>query len=369
MDCEVLTGTVDIKAHLKTLSEVHAPSGYETAAREAILSAWQPLTDAQETSRLGSLVAYKHGSGAEPRRRIMLCAHMDEIGMIVSRIEGAFIRVGSLGGIDSRAIIGKPVLVHTREGALQGVVGALPLSMLSDDQRGRYPSLEEIYIDLGLAAEAVARRVRVGDIVTMNLPLLELQDRRVAGKAMDNRACVAVISACLDALQRMKHSWDVLAVASVQEEVGLHGARAEAYRLNPDIAIALDVTFAPQPNVPSPTFELGGGVPLALGANFHPALFEAIKKTAERLEMSLPIDPVPMASGTDAWAIQISRDGIPTALLSIPTRNMHTTVETVDLRDIERGGRLLAEFIAALDEQFLTEIVWDKPEQTEKKDA
>jgi endoglucanase len=360
---------VDIKAHLKTLSELHAPSGYETAAREAILAAWQPLTDAQETSRMGSLIAYKYGSGAQPRRKIMLCAHMDEIGMIVSHMEGAFLRVGELGGIDSRAIIGKPVLVHTRDGALQGVVGVRALSMLSSGERKRYPSLEEIYIDLGLSAEEVARRVRVGDIVTMDLPLLDLQDRRVAGKAMDDRACVAVVTACLDALQRLKHTWDVLAVASVQEEVGLHGARAEAYRLNPDIAIALDVTFAPQPNVPSPTFELGSGVPLALGANFHPALFEAIKKTAERLEMTLPIEPVPMASGTDAWAIQISRDGIPTALLGIPTRNMHTTVETVDLRDIERGGRLLAEFIAALDDQFLTEIVWDAPERTEKKDG
>lgn len=360
---------MDIKAHLKTLSELHAPSGYETAAREAILTAWQPLTDAQETSRMGSLVAYKYGSGAQPRRKIMLCAHMDEIGMIVSHFEGAFVCVSNLGGIDSRAIIGKPVLVHTRDGALQGVVGVKPLSMLSADERKRYPSLEEIYIDLGLPAEDVTRRVRIGDIITMDLPLIELQSQRVAGKALDNRASVAVVTACLHHLQRLKHAWDVLAVASVQEEVGLHGARAEAYRLSPDIAIALDVTFAPQPNVPNPTFELGSGTPLALGANFHPALFEAIKKTAERLELPLPIEPVPMASGTDAWAIQISRDGIPTALLGIPTRNMHTTVETVDLRDIERGGRLLAEFIAALDEQFLTTIAWDAPEQAEKKDS
>ncbi len=360
---------MDIKAHLKLLSEVHAPSGYEMAARDAILAAWQPLTDAQKTSPMGSLVAYKHGSGAEPRRTIMLCAHMDEIGMMVSHFEGAFLRVSELGGIDSRAVLGKPVLVHTREGALPGVVGARPLSMLSPAEQGRYPALDEIYIDLGLSAEEVARKVRVGDIITMDLPLLDLQDRRVAGKAMDDRACVAAVTACLDALQRLKHTWDVLAVASVQEEVGLHGARAEAYRLNPDIAIALDVTFAPQPNVPSPTFELGGGPPLALGANFHPALFEALKKTAERLEMSLPIEPTPMASGTDAWAIQISREGIPTALLGIPTRNMHTTVETVDLRDIERCGRLLAEFIATLDEQFLAEIVWDKPEQPKEEGA
>ncbi len=360
---------MDIKAHLKALCEAHAPSGYESAVREVILAAWQPLTDAQEVSRMGSLVAYKHGGGAQPRRKIMLCAHMDEIGMIVSHFEGAFLRVRSLGGIDSRAIVGKPVLVHTREGALSGVVGARPLSLLSEAEQERYPALNELYVDLGLSAEEVGRRVRVGDIVTLDLPLIALQERRVAGKALDNRACVAVVTVCLEALQRLKHTWDVLAVASVQEEVGLHGARAEAHRLNPDLAIALDVTFAPQPGVPSPAFELGGGAPLALGANFHPALFEALKKTAERLELPAPIEPTPMASGTDAWAIQISRDGIPTALLGIPTRNMHTSVETVDLRDIERCGRLVAEFIASLDEDFLAQISWDQPEPSKKEDA
>lgn len=208
---------MDIKAHLKTLCETHAPSGYEMPARDVILAAWQPLTDAQETSRMGSLVAYKYGSGAEPRRRIMLCAHMDEIGMIVSHFDGAFLRVSELGGIDSRAIVGKPVLVHTREGALKGVVGVRPLSMLSESERSRYPDLDEIYIDLGLSAEEVTRKVRIGDIVTMDLPLIELQERRVAGKALDDRACVAVVTACLDALQHYKHVWDVLAVASVQE--------------------------------------------------------------------------------------------------------------------------------------------------------
>ncbi|MFN7210663.1 MAG: M20/M25/M40 family metallo-hydrolase [Aggregatilineales bacterium] len=299
----------------------------------------------------------------------MLCAHMDEIGMIVSHFEGAFLRVSNLGGIDSRAIVGKPVLVHTREGALPGVVGARPPSLLSEAEQERYPALDELYVDLGLSAEEVGRRVRVGDIITLDLPLIELQERRVAGKALDNRACVAVVTVCLEALQRLKHTWDVLAVASVQEEVGLHGARAEAHRLNPDLAIALDVTFAPQPGVPSPAFELGGGAPLALGANFHPALFEALKKTAERLELPAPIEPTPMASGTDAWAIQISRDGIPTALLGIPTRNMHTSVETVDLRDIERCGRLIAEFIASLDADFLAQISWDQPEPSKKEDS
>ncbi len=354
---------MDLKAHLKILSELHAPSGYETPARDALLAAWQPLTDAQETSRMGSLVAYKYGSGNEPRRKIMLCAHMDEIGMMVRQVEGGFVHVADIGGTDSRIVVGKPVLVHTRTGALQGVVAVRASHMLSDDERGRYPNVNEIFVDLGLPAEEVAARVQIGDIITMDAPLLDLQGQRVAGKAMDDRACVAVVTACLDALQRLKHSWDVLAVASVQEEVGLHGARAEAYRLHPDIAIALDVTFAPQPGVSGATFELGSGVPLALGANFHPALFEAIRKTAERLEMELPIEPTPMASGTDAWAIQVSRDGIPTALIGVPTRNMHTTVETVDLRDIERGGRLLAEFIAGLDENFLADIVWEKPDQ------
>ncbi len=346
-----------LKTHLKEICELHGPPGYEEPVRQAMAATWQPLVDSLEVGKLGSLVGIKLGSGPEPRRRIMLCAHMDEIGLIVKDIDRGFLKVGHMGGIDDRTLPGLAVIVHGRQ-PLKGVVGLPPLHMLSADQHGHYPKLSDLVIDVGLPADQVAELVSVGDVITMDTPIFDLQDR-LAGKAIDDRACLAALTACLDALQSRKHVWDVLAVASVQEEVGSWGARTEAYRLAPDLAIALDVTFALQPGVSDGAYKLGGGgPPISLGANFHPALYDAINAAAERLEMTLEPDPLPDHSGTDAWPIQISRDGIPTALLNIPIRNMHSTIETVDMHDVQRTGRLLAEFIAGLGIDFLKTITW-----------
>jgi endoglucanase len=191
--------------------------------------------------------------------------------------------------------------------------------------------------------------------------MIELQGKFVAGKAMDDRACVAAVTHCLNELQSMQHSWDVYATATVQEETGLYGARTAAYHIQPDIAIALDVTFAEQSGVSQDdASEIGGGPSIALGANIHPKLFDRIIEVAKTYEIKHQIEAIPAATGTDAWAIQVARDGIPTALLSIPLRNMHSPVETVDLRDIERTGRLLAQFIASLDSSFMNAIDWDE---------
>jgi endoglucanase len=298
----------------------------------------------------------------------MLCAHIDEIGMIVHHIDGAFLRVSRLGGIDARTIAGQPVIVHC-DPPLRGVVGAAPWHTLADDQHGHYAPLTELVVDVGLSVEEVQQRIPVGTAITLDTALIDLGAQRVTGKALDDRACVAAITACLDALQSRRHSWDVLAVASVQEEVGGYGAMTEAYRLNPDLAIALDVTFADQPGANHATFALNGAPPIGLGANFHPVLYKALCAAGERIEMGLRRDPLPMQTGTDAWPIQISQDGIPTALIQIPLRNMHSVVEMVDMRDIVRTGRLLAEFISGLDNNFLSTVVWETAAETEEPTA
>lgn len=351
---------MDLKAHLKLLCEQHGPSGYEGPVRAAITEAWRPFVDSLDVGKLGSLVGLKRGTGSDPRRSLMLCAHMDEVGMIVRDIDRGFLRVSSLGGIDYRALAGLAVWVHGKQ-MLPGVVGVPPPHAISEEQRRQYPTRTDVLIDVGLPADEVAELVSVGDVITMDGPMIELQNHRLACKALDDRACVVAVTACLEALHSRQHVWDVLAVASVQEEVGGMGAQVEAYRLNPDLAIALDVTFATQPGVSDGAYKLGGGPAISLGANFHPALYDAINAAAARLEMTLHPDPLPENSGTDAWLIQISQDGIPSALLNIPIRNMHSTVETVDMRDIERTGRLLAELIVGLDADFLNSIAWDNP--------
>ncbi|HRE46392.1 MAG TPA: M20/M25/M40 family metallo-hydrolase, partial [Aggregatilineales bacterium] len=226
------------------------------------------------------------------------------------------------------------------------------------------PTLDELYIDTGLPAADVAALVRIGDLVTLEQTPFSLGENLLSGKAMDDRACLAAITVMLDHLSRRLHEWDVLAVAAVQEEVGANAMVVETAHLKPDIGIALDVTFATQPGVIGEgAFKLGAGVPISLGANFHPALYEAIREAAKRLEMELPVDPLPMHSGTDAWDVQVAGEGVPTALLNLPIRNMHTAIETVHLTDVTRLGRLLAEFVCGLTPEFMATIVWEKAKE------
>jgi endoglucanase len=349
----------DLKAHLKTLTEAHAPTGHEDAVRAILRDAWRDLVDDMHTDGLGSLIGVKRATQpVDPPRRIMLAAHMDEIGLMVRAVQDGFVFVHRITGIDHRTMLAQPVIVHGRE-ALPGVVAAAPPHLLKAEERSRYPGIGDLVIDTGRTAEEVAALVRPGDLVTVDAPLIDLLGQRVAGKAMDDRACVAAVTLCLHELKSLQHQWDVYAAATVQEEIGLYGAATAAYDIQPDIAIALDVTFAPQPGMDSAfTSELGGGPGIGIGPNFHPKLVEKMKETARRYEFKLQDDIIPGASGTDAWAIQVAREGVPTLLLEVPIRNMHSPVETVDLRDITRAGRLMARFIADLDADFMQAIAW-----------
>lgn len=351
----------DLKAHLRLLVEAHAPSGHEAALREIVREAWSGLVDGFEQDKLGSLIGIKRAT--EPTatpRRIMLAAHMDEIGMMVRDVLDGFVLVHRISGVDNRVMPSQTVMVHGRR-PLPGIVAAKPPHLLTPESRSKYPSFEELIVDVGLSAAEVAELVRPGDLITVDVPMIELQGERVAGKAMDDRACVAAVTACLHYLKGLRHSWDVYAAATVQEETGLYGATTAAYHIKPDVAIALDVTFAPQPGVDSDsTCEMGGGPGIGIGPNFHPGLFDKLKDTAKRYDIKVQDDVIPGASGTDAWAIQVAREGVPTALLEVPLRNMHSPVETADLRDIDRCGRLMAQFIAGLDADFLTAIEWKR---------
>lgn len=350
----------DLKAHLKMLCAIHAPSGHEALIRDAIRAAWGDLVDEITTDGLGSLIATRHGSGPEPRRRVMLCAHMDEIGLIVAEIVDGFIRTSTLGGIDYRTMLHQPVIVHGRE-TLAGLFGAAPPHMVRS--RKQYPEADDLWIDLGLPAERVHEMVRVGDIITVDAPPVALKGERFAAKALDNRASVAAVTLCLHELAGRAHAWDVVAVASAQEETFGAAAAAAAYLVEPDIALVLDVTFGAQRGTgDDESFALGEGPTISRGPNLHPGLLRALRDTARDEELKLTVEPMPGSSGTDAWAVQVSRTGIPTALLGIPLRNMHSPSEVVDLRDIRRTARLMSAFIARLDADFLDSIAYKLPD-------
>ncbi len=365
---------------LKQLSEVGGISGFEEPAREFLRQTWHPFVDEMHEGKLGSLIALKRGSGEEPRPKLMLAAHMDEIGLMVAGIEKGFLRITQVGGTDRRVMLGLEVTVHcvgvhcvgvhcmSVHGRLElpGIVAARPPHVLPAAERNKTVPWDKLFVDVGLPPEEVEKLVSVGDLISVRREMVELKNRRVAGKAMDNRACVVIVTLALEQLAGMRHAWDILAVATAQEEMGLKGATTATYGVAPDLAVALDTTFGKQPGVSEAgVFPLGEGPTIGVGPNFHPGLVTRLKETAETHEIPYHIEPIPGDSGSDAWAIQSSREGVPTALISLPLRYMHQPVETLDTQDIERAGRLLARFIAGLEEDFLEKLARDTSAKNE----
>lgn len=357
---------LDLTEHLKKLVEAHAPSGYEASIREILREEWAGYVDEFQQDGLGSLIGIKRATKpANTPRKIMLAAHMDEIGLMVRDIVDGFIYVHRISGVDNRVMLSQPVVVNGKK-PLKGIVAAVPPHLLDEQSRKRYPSFDELVIDVGLPHEEVIEQVTIGDTITPDVTFLKLNGSRAAAKAFDDRACVAIVTMCLDLLQGMNHSWDVYATATVQEETGLYGATTASHFINPDIAIALDVGFGDQHGAgDNVTGDLGKGPVLGIGPNFHIKLNDQLEKTANYHEIKFQKEVITGRSGTDAWAIQVAHGGVPTALLSLPLRSMHSPVETIDLNDVERSARLLAHFIAGLSDDFLATIDWDTQKTAE----
>lgn len=290
----------------------------------------------------------------------MIAAHMDAIGMMVSQIESGFIRITSIGGIDVRVLPGAQVTVHASSGEDLPAVIAMPPARFLPESIGDALEIKYLLVDTGLTPREVGGKVRVGDLVSFANEPLELAGDVITGHTLDNRASVAALTVCLEELQGKPHTWDVWAVATVQEETSYLGAYSSAFDLRPQIAMAVDVTFAKGPGANGwQTHPLGKGVGLCMGPNLHPFLHKKLTELADKLEIPWFLDVVPVHSGTDAFPIQVTAEGIPTALVDFPVRYMHMPVESVSVKDIQRTGRLLAEFIASLEEDFLEKITWE----------
>ncbi len=351
---------IELTPFLKQLISLPGLSAYEEPARQVIAEAWRPLVDELSVSRLGSLHGLKRGRAPEPRPRIMFSAHMDAIGLMVTTIVDGFLHVTEIGGIDPRILPGQLVTVHGRRD-LPGIVVQPPDRLLPPDQKGVPVKMEYLFVDTGLLPGEVAQLVRPGDLVSFASQPIEMEGGTLAGHSMDDRAAVAALSLCLQELQHMQHDWDVWAVASVQEEETLGGALTSPFSIRPDIAVAVDVTFAKGPGSSDHrTFAMDKGPTIGWGPNIHPAIHKALKDLAERLDIPYQFEAMPRHSGTDAMGMQIVAEGIPCAVLGIPLRYMHTPVEEICLKDISRTGHLMAEFIASLEPDFVKKIWWDQ---------
>lgn len=334
-------------ALLKELTEAHGTSGQEDAVREIVRRELSGLCELSSDT-MGNLIAFKKGSGSG--RKLLLAAHMDEIGFVVKYIEPAgFLRLNPVGGWDPRTLNSQRVVVRTKNGDLGGVLmpGVKPAHLLNDDEKGKGQKLEDFFVDLGLPVEDVKETVRIGDQVTMDRGLQQV-GKLITSKAMDDRVAVFVM---IEALRAAKsHDVDVYAVATVQEEIGLRGATAAGWSVKPDIAVALDITLANDiPGIPESeqVTKLGAGTAIKFMDSSlicHPKLFAHFRDLAEQHGIPHQIELLPRG-GTDAGGIQRLHGGIPSFTLSIPTRYVHTPNETVHPGDVQASIELLARYI------------------------
>ncbi|HEY9075921.1 MAG TPA: M20/M25/M40 family metallo-hydrolase [Anaerolineaceae bacterium] len=351
----------EITPFLKKLLTLPGLSAYEDPVREAIATEWRPLVDELSVSRVGSLHGVRRGRGTWEGKRpgILIATHMDAIGLMVTGVVDGLLRVTEVGGVDPRVLPYQPVTIHGRRD-LPGVIVQPPESLLPSNTRGKPVRLQHLLVDTGLLPEEVHELVRVGDLISFATQPVELAGETLAGHTLDNRASVAALTICLQELKRTAHPWDVWAVATVQEEETYAGGYTSPVDIHPDLAIAVDVTFAKGPGVSDYRgFPLGKGFTVGYGANVHTAMFTALKDLADEMDLPNHVEVMPNQSGTDAYPMQVVEEGIPTAIIGIPLRYMHTPVETVSLKDINRVGRLLAEFISRLDDHFMEKICWD----------
>lgn len=331
---------------LKELSENTGVSGYERLIAPIIIREFQTSAEEIDTDLFGNIYAKKKGESGG--HKIMLAAHMDEIGLMVKKIDPhGFIRFTTIGGVDQRTLLSQEVIIHGRK-PIAGVIGSKPPHLAAENGE-KAAKIDDMGIDVGLSFDEIKNIIQIGDIITVKRKAVDLLDDLIAGKSLDDRAGVVVMQICLQELQYLHHAHDVIAVTTTQEEVGLRGALTSAHALNPDLAIAIDVTHGSTPDTKgNVNIELGKGPTIALGPNIHPAVYERMTDAALDARLPYQVEPIAGMSGTDAWAIQVAQAGVPTGLLSLPLRYMHTSVETISLEDVVNAGLLLAHFIARL---------------------
>ncbi len=338
---------------LRSLITAPGPSGYEGRASTVFREAAGEFAEVAGDV-MGSSVARVAGTADGPLLAVV--GHIDEIGLIVSHIDDdGFLRFAGVGGWDPVVLVGQRVEIATRDGALAGVIGKKPIHLMKEDDRKAVPKVTDLHIDVGATDGDEARKlVRIGDVAVIAGEPIELQGGRLASRSMDNRlGCFVAYEAARLVAEAGGAPGEVAAVAAVQEEITFGGASTTAFSLRPDVAIAVDVTFATdQPGIELGEITkhgLGSGAVITRGSTLHPDVTEGLIAAAEAEDIPYVVESSTRATGTDADAIHISRAGIPTGLVSIPLRYMHSPVELVDVADVEACAKLIAAYAQRLE--------------------
>ena len=341
------------RAYLKRLLETPSVTGSEVAVATLVRERLADVADEVSTDVMGSVHATLKGAGAAPS--VMLAAHMDEIGLMVTYVsDDGFLSVSAVGGVDAAILPGMRVDVHTANGPLRGVVGRKPIHLIEADERTKVTPLSDLVIDLGLPAKKVKKRVRIGDVITFGVGFERFGRGMAVSRAFDDKCGVWIATRVMEELKAQGGAeGDFIAAATVQEEIGTRGAITSTYGVNPDVGLAFDVTHATDyPGISKTKYgdiRCGGGPVIARGPNINPVVFERLVAAAEAEGIAYQLEAEPSVTGTDARSIQVSREGKACGLISVPLRYMHTPTEVVALSDLEDTVRLIGRFVRDLD--------------------
>jgi len=335
----------------KTILNTPSPSGYESPLQQVVRDYIGPAADEVHTDLHGNVIAVRN-PGAP--LRVMLAGHCDQIGLIVQHIDDdGFLFVQAIGGWDPQVLVGQRMTVWGENGPVPGLIARKPIHLLTEEERKQVPKIKDLWIDIGAASkDEAALSVRVGDPATVELHYSELLNRRAVSSAMDDKTGLWVVMEALRRIDGEQLRSAVYAVSTVQEEIGLRGARTSAFGIDPQVGVAVDVTHATD----CPTIEkkeegdvrVGKGPVVYRGPNMNPKVVERLLQAAKEHDIPYQLGASGRASPTDANSIQVNRAGVAAALVSIPNRYMHSPVELVSLDDLDHAADLLARFVEAL---------------------
>ena len=331
---------------IKKLTSEFGVSGDEKRVSAIAAELLSEYTDNVEIDDFGNVTGFIP-CGVEGAPTLMLDAHIDQIGFIVTEVtDEGFLRFMAIG-VDQRMLPGSELAVLTRDGVIRGVVGTIPAIMQKDP--GASIPITDMTVDIGMTGEEARKTVRVGDYMAFWNDGFELLGDKLCSKALDDRGCFVCILHALELLRNKPLKVNLLVCASIKEELGGHGALYVAYRHKPEFAIAIDVSHAKTADAPEVVCELGKGPIVDIGYNSRPELFELVTEAAKEQNIPYQVTPCPAGSGTNAWPIQMQGQGVTTLVVSLPLKYMHSPVEMLRMSDVKNVGKLLAAFIETFD--------------------
>ena len=341
---------MDMTQALERLSACRSPSGFESEAASAAVDLLSPLMDAVSVDRAGNVVGVRR-CGQPNARRLLLDAHLDEIGLMVTGVEEGFLRFRTIGGVDPRMLPDREVVVCTQP-ALPGVIACLPPHVLSREDAQKSIPVKDLFIDVGMTQAQAAQRIPVGTPVVFRSGCFSLGKNQVCGKSLDDRACFVTLLRAAELLSDTRLDVDLYLLGSTREETNGAGAKTAAFALKPDWCVAVDVTHGATPDAPkAKTFPLGGGPAIGVGPSMSRWMTRRLLDRAKALDMPFRQEVMTGHTGTNGWYFQISREGVPTAVVSLPLKYMHSPIEAVSLADMEQVAQLLCAFVKGLGEE------------------